>query len=175
MRFATFALVLVLAGALFAQTPTPTPTPTPVPVATFPTQFGGLFTMYNNFSTPAVNGGFVYAAQLSNNNGSPTYSFSTFTITSITKTPFKIMGTANTGVAQYLKSFAGFNVFAIGQIGLATSGSNVGVNFDGGGTALRTQQTKLKGLTWGPLVLYGKTSLGDQQWSVGLLVGFGGK
>ena len=160
------ALLLFAAALAVAQTPAPSPAPTPDP---FPNQWIGGYVDYNQFNTPALSGGVVYA-QLVLSGTHPTYSYNSVHITSVNSHPFQVMATVEPGAAQHIKQVAGFDIYLLGQLGLATARSNVGFSATGGGFA----QRRLKGnWTIGPEIRITKTTISAKQWSAGLMLGWG--
>ncbi len=139
----------------------------------FPQQWAAAGATFNQYAAPQINGLAVYAHRLTSNEH-PMYSFSVINILSVQRSPFRVMTTTETGVAQYLTTFGAFRVYGIGTLGLATAGSgdgtNTGMVFTGGGLA---QASIGKGWTVGPLVRIVKPTIGDRQWAAGLVIGWG--
>lgn len=76
---------------------------------------GGLF--YNSLTSPSISGWGAYSHQIA----SSTYSYSLADITAGTLKPFNPRVTTTSGLAQRMTTFGGWNVFAIGTAGVASS------------------------------------------------------
>lgn len=153
-------LIFALALACQAQTETPT-------------QWAGAGATFNQYAAPQINGVVAYARRLTSN-PYPTYSFSAVNILSVQRQPFRVMTTTETGIAQYATKFGPFSVYGLGTVGLAAAGNSDGTTtgavFSGGGMAVAGIG---KGWTVGPLVRVIKPTIGDKQFAVGLLIGWG--
>jgi hypothetical protein len=154
------ALALLVAGLAFAQDNSPR-------------QFAGAGASWNQFSSPQINGLLVYAHRLTGNEY-PTYSFSAINLLSVSRNPFKLLTTTETGVAQYLTKFGPFSVYGLGTAGMAAVGTAEGTST---GYVLGTGALALAGFKggWkvGPYLRVIKSSLAERQWAVGVMVGWG--
>ena len=160
--------VLMFASLAFGQTPAPV-------VSNFPAQWAGATVNWNQFAAPQINGGVLYAVRITDNNH-PTYSFSMVDFLSIQKSPFQVVTTTETGIAQHIQKFGRFDIFGLGTMGpsftATPTGTQVGTALSGGGFAM----TKIRGGWTGGLVLKiirPTMSDGKTQWSVGLIGGWG--
>ncbi len=171
MRNIALALLLaVLALSATAQTETPQ-------------QWAGAGITYNQFATPQINGLAVYARRLADSTPR-TYLFNSInvlnayfedvTVNGKSTRVFRLITMAETGIAQHVLEFGRFNVYALGQLGVAAgsnaSGTDVGMALTGGGIALASVG---KGWSLGPVLRVTRTGVGERQWSAGLLLGWG--
>ena len=136
-----------------------------------PDQWAGVTVYYNQFASPQVNGAVTYAKRILTNG---TYSYNSVHILSVQKNPWRAMTETETGIAQHITKFGPFDVFGLGQIGVATSGSEdgtkVGPSFSAGGFAFAGVG---RGVTLGPTLRLTKSTIGDRQWALGLTLGWG--
>jgi len=136
-----------------------------------PGQWFGAGVQFNQYASPQVNGVLAYAKKVAGNE-KPTYSYTAVNFLSVQKSPFRVMTTTETGIAQWVTRFRKMDFFALGTAGLAASGSsggtNTGYSVSGGiigQTAIR------KGVTIGPYYRVTKSSLSEVQHAVGLMIG----
>lgn len=137
-----FLSLLLLATSLGAQTPAPPP-PTEYPrtylvPATLPKTFVAAGVAWNQYSTPQINGWASYGNLISASAG--VYSFTSYDVTSVSRSPFRVQTSTRTGFAYYLKSAGRVDLFALGDIGVALApstgpGTNIGLAYSGGGMA----------------------------------------
>ncbi len=156
MRFAAVAAIL----AAFAH-------------AESPAQWAGVGTSFNQYAAPQINGIAAYARRVTNNEH-PTYSFSAINFLSVERSPFRVMTTTETGIAQHVTKFGPFAVYGIGMVGMASAGGSDGTStgavFSGGGLALAGLG---RGWTIGPLVRVIKPTISERQWALGIVIGWG--
>jgi len=76
---------------------------------------GGLF--YNSYTAPAISGWAAYSHKV----GDSTYSYSLADVVPGSLKPFNPKVITSSGLAQLLGNYAGFNVFAVGTVGLSAS------------------------------------------------------
>lgn len=166
-------LILILAACLCAAAQT----------AELPQQWAGAGITYNQFATPQINGLAAYARRLAE--GTPkTYLFNSINVLNAyfedvavngkTVRAFRLVTAAETGIAQHVLRFGRFDVFGVGQLGVAAAGNaagtDVGMALTGGGLALANIG---KGWSIGPVLRITRTGLAETQWSAGLIVGWG--
>jgi hypothetical protein len=86
--------------------------------------------------------------------------------------PIDIRITTSTefGAVQKVATFGKFDIFTGGTTGLTTNGSNLGWSFTNVNLALTPIG---RGWFAGPHVLWGKSTIGDIQWALGLTLGWG--
>jgi hypothetical protein len=168
--FTAAALCLIaLASSLFAQTQSAMTTP----ATPFPEQFLGGVVNFNQQTTPQITGDLAYAVRVNN---SGLYNYNAIDITSVSRNPFRLQTAPTSGVAQYVRTVGGFNLFALGTAGAAFStnavgaGTDAGAAFSGGMFA-----TKAVGKGWfmavTAKVLY--TTTGGVQYPIGIGFGWG--
>lgn len=170
--YAVLLTILLLTFLALPVTGQPSPNPAnPEPAG--PSQWAGAGASWNQFASPQINGMLAYAKRLTSN-AYPTYSFTVINILSVQRQPFRVMTTTETGVAQKATSFGPFAIYGLGTMGLATAGTEEGTStgmvFGGGGMALAGIG---KGWTVGPLIRIIKPTIGDRQWAVGVMMGWG--
>lgn len=134
-----------------------------------PQQFVAAGVSWNQFASPQINGLLVYAKRLTSNNF-PTYSYSAVNLLSVSRSPFRLLTTVETGVAQHLTTFGPFRIYGVGMAGLAAADTNSGYVVSGGGLALAGIG---KGWRVGPYLRVLKSSLSERQWAAGVMVGWG--
>lgn len=175
-------LLLALTLTVFGQTTQQTTQSDSTP--TFISQWAGGGVLYAN--GVGGNGLFVYAHQITDNSA-PTYLFTDFRVTGwqgnpfVRGTDFKLLTTQDAGVAQYLKTFGRFQIYALGLFGVSqttnsdNTGTAIGNSVSAGGMAKATLHKTKSDEEWtlNPIILYNKTSLANNQWSVGVLFGWG--
>lgn len=144
-------LLLIFAGSLRAQFATvppryanpspiagpPQPAATVAPVASasvvLPTEGVALGGAYAPSGTPNVAGWFSQWNQIS----AGLYNYNSFDVTSLKQSPFTAQQSARAGLAYFLKQIGPFELFGLGDAGVATaattSGTNIGSAFSGGG------------------------------------------
>ncbi len=141
--------------------------------AELPDQWAGIGMSFNQYAAPNINGVAAYARKLTSNSR-PTYSFSAVNFLSVERSPFRVLTTTETGLAQYLTKFGPFSVFGLGTAGLATAGSadgtSAGATFTGGGFAVAGVG---RGVTIGPMLRIIKPAISERQWAAGLMIGWG--
>ncbi len=144
-----------------------------------PVQWAGVGVLYNN--GVGFNGLGAYAHRLTGNSR-PTYSFTMVRITGMEGnpfapsggTPFKLLTTQETGLAQYIGVFGPATIFGFTTIGLSQTSNETGIvagnSLSAGGFA---SIKIIKGWTANPFISWNKTSLAGNQWAIGSMFGWG--
>ena len=122
---------------------------------------------WNQYAAPQVNGWGSYSRQVADR----VYSFSTAEVTSVSASKFLSQISFRTGIATpVLERFGPFTVYATADVGVASSGDNVGGSYSGGGAVVAPLG---KGWFLVIPVRVIKTSLSDRQVAVGMGIGWG--
>jgi len=172
MRLLTLALLLTALSV-----------PSAAQTVELPNQWAGAGVFFNQYASPQINGTAAYAKRIV---GKGTYSFSAVNFLSYQKSPFQLMTTCESGVAQYLTKFGVFHIYALGTLGVAATsepalltapdaepeggGTKIGMSFTGGTLAFARFEN---GMTLGPVLRISRQTISGNQWAAGLMVGWG--
>lgn len=166
-KIKTIFVVLTLVTSGFAQTSANSPVVVP------PSDYVAAGVHWNQFASPQIGGLAAYGHKIAGDTA-PTYSFTAIEFLSVQARPFRVGTLTQTGVAQYLKSIADFQIYGLAMAGALTSASTTGTNvgFAGSTGGLATRAIG-KGWSVGPYLLFTQPTNADRQWAIGVIIGFG--
>lgn len=126
MRLAFIPLILA-ALALAQNPPPPAPAVPPEPVypriylvpVTLPKSFAAAGVAWNQYASPQINVWGSYAHLVSASAG--LYSFNSYDVTSVSRSPFRVQTSVRPGFAIYLRNFGRVYLFALGDAGIAVA------------------------------------------------------
>jgi hypothetical protein len=139
-----------------------------------PAQWAGAGLQWNQEASPQISGMAVFARRIIGESH-PTYSFSLININSVKINSWKpfdahVQVSTETGLAQHIMRFGVFDVYALGTLGMTSTGVNTGFSYSGGGTA---QAGLGKGWSLGPSLRVFKSAIAGPGYAAGILGGWG--